>query len=133
MQREFFASPFQEKRNQLTFRGKEDNVSIPYPDYGKYVLTRKKFCPKSVFLCLKGCRKQLGLYAPDDLVVVTRTRYPRTGLGRISNYYFHLNEDCLKTDNPDFTLDMIEISKELKPHLNGEHIKYLKKLHIRLL
>ena len=105
-------------------------VNIPFPRYGEYILTLSRFCPRKVFFCAMGCRRKFGKYSPHDLVVITRTRYPPRGRGKISNFYYHLNEECLKKGNSDFRMDKIIIPNELRGVLTSDHISRLRSLNI---
>ena len=107
-------------------------MDIPIPKYGEYILTLSSLCPPKVYFCLKGCRKKFGKHSPDDLVVVTRARSTPKGRGKISNFYYHLNEECLKKCNPEFTMNKIIVPPELQNVLTAGHRAVLKHLNINL-
>ena len=107
-------------------------MDIPVPEYGEYILTLSSKCPRKVYFCLKGCRKKFGKCSPDDLVVATRARSTPKGRGKISNFYYHLNEECLKKDNPEFTMNKIIVPPELQDVLTAGHRAVLKQLNINL-
>ena len=68
--------------------------------------------------------------SPDDLVVVTRERSTPKGRGKISNFYYHLNEKCLKKGNPEFTMNKIIVPLELRALFTDDHHAQLKRLNI---
>ena len=68
--------------------------------------------------------------SPDDLVVATRARSTPKGPGKISNFYYHLNEECLKKGNSEFTMNKIIVPPELEDILTAGHRAVLKRLNI---
>ena len=105
-------------------------MDIPVPKYGEYILTLSSLCPRKVYFCLKGCRKKFGKSSPDDFVVATRARSTPKGRGKISNYYYHLNEECLRKGNSKFTMNKIIVPPELRALLTNDHRVVLKQLNI---
>ena len=62
--------------------------------------------------------------------MATRERCTPKGRVKFSNYYYHLNEECLKEGNPEFTMSKIIVPPELEDVLTDDHRAVLKQLNI---
>ena len=117
---------------RTTWTSRGTKVNMPISRWGEYILTLSSLCPRKVYFCVKGCRKKFGKRSPDDLVVTTRERFSPKGRSKISNFYYHLNEECLKKGNPEFTMKQIIVPPELRYILTDGHRAELKRLNINL-
>ena len=102
-------------------------------------------CPSLVGFCY-GCSQSLKLWgivanSPHDLVIVSRMKRsyrdpsPLEMRSREANFYFHVQESCIRRKQPYFISQMVAIPHGLLALLKTEHLHDLREfgLHIKTL
>ena len=114
------------------------NPDVPSNGYSLFLF---QFCHKNVSKCY-GCGSSFDapMDDPNNLIIVSKTNRsyidPTTKIkmysSDLSRVYYHFNFSCLQRQNQMFSINLIKVPEDLKPHLSATHKTVLRSTGIEI-